>query len=89
MIALWPGHIKPGSTTHLLSAFWDISPTLREVAGAEVQADTDGISFMPTLLGTGEQKQHSVSLLGVLRRRGQTRYSSREMETGLLKHIIQ
>ena len=44
--------------TDHLSAFWDISPTMRELAGAEVQADTDGISMVPTLLGQEGQKKH-------------------------------
>ncbi|NWK54534.1 arylsulfatase [Verrucomicrobiaceae bacterium N1E253] len=58
MIAWWPGKIKAGSSTDHVSAFWDISPTLRELAGAEPQLDTDGISIVPTLLGRGKQAQH-------------------------------
>ena len=57
-IAYWPGTIAPGRVTDHLSAFWDISPTIRELAGAEPQKDTDGISMVPTLLGKGEQKKH-------------------------------
>ena len=57
-IAWWPGKIKAGSVSDHLSAFWDISPTMRELAGAEVQADTDGISMLPTLLGKDEQAKH-------------------------------
>ena len=58
MIAWWPGTIAPGRETDHISAFWDISPTVRELAGAAPQADTDGLSLVPTLLGTGEQKTH-------------------------------
>ena len=58
MLAWWPGRIKSGQVTDHLSAFWDISPTVRELAGAEPQADTDGLSLVPTLLGEGEQKKH-------------------------------
>jgi len=58
MIAWWPGKIEAGRTTDHLSAFWDISPTVRELAGAEVQNDTDGLSLVPTLLGRGEQEEH-------------------------------
>ncbi|MGC6566519.1 MAG: arylsulfatase [Akkermansiaceae bacterium] len=58
MIAWWPGKIKPGRTTNHPSAFWDISPTVRELSGAEIQGDTDGLSLVPTLLGKGEQKKH-------------------------------
>lgn len=58
MIAWWPGKIEGGRTTDHPSAFWDISPTVRELSGAGVQSDTDGISLVPTLLGKGEQKKH-------------------------------
>lgn len=58
MIAWWPGKIKAGQVTDHLSAFWDISPTVREISGAEPQADTDGLSMVPTLLGAGTQKAH-------------------------------
>jgi arylsulfatase A-like enzyme len=59
MIAYWPGKIKAGQITDHISAFWDISPTLRELAGAAEQEDTDGISMVPTLLGSGQQKKHN------------------------------
>lgn len=58
-IAWWPGKIAAGSVTDHLSAFWDISPTVRELAGAEPQTDTDGISMVPTLLGKPGQKKHN------------------------------
>ncbi|MDB4412142.1 arylsulfatase [Akkermansiaceae bacterium] len=58
-IAWWPGTIQPKRTTDHLSAFWDLSPTFRELAGAAPQADTDGFSLVPTLKGNGEQKKHS------------------------------
>lgn len=58
MIALWPGKIKAGSTTGHISAFWDVLPTLAGLAGFEVPENTDGISFLPTLLGQKGQKEH-------------------------------
>lgn len=58
LIAWWPGKIKGGQTSDHLSAFWDISPTARELAGAAEQADTDGHSLVPTLLGKEGQKKH-------------------------------
>lgn len=57
MIASWPGHIQPGATTEHISAFYDVLPTLCEVAGIDTPANTDGISFLPTLLGK-EQTDH-------------------------------
>lgn len=58
MIARWPGQIAPGTTSDLPCAFWDVLPTLADLAGVQPPADTDGISLMPTLLGKGSQKQH-------------------------------
>ncbi len=58
MIAAWPGKIEPGSTTNMISGFQDIVPTLAELTGAKVPADTDGVSLLPTLFGSGKQQQH-------------------------------
>jgi len=58
LIARWPGKVKPGSTTDLPTAFWDILPTLSEIAGADTPRDIDGVSLVPTLTGRGEQKRH-------------------------------
>ncbi len=58
MIARWPGRIKPGSETDHISAHWDVLPTAAELAGVDVPAGIDGISFLPTLLGQGKQKKH-------------------------------
>lgn len=58
MIVSWPGKIMPGTQTELISSFYDVLPTLCEVAGIQVPAETDGISFLPTLLANGTQKRH-------------------------------
>jgi arylsulfatase A len=58
LIARWPRKISPGTTTDIPSAFWDLLPTLCELAGAKVPTDTDGISLVPTLLGERIQKRH-------------------------------
>ncbi|MBK1875842.1 arylsulfatase [Pelagicoccus mobilis] len=58
MIAHWPGRIAAGTTSDHVSAFWDVLPTLCELADAEAPADTDGVSFLPELLGTGKQAEH-------------------------------
>jgi len=57
-VAWWPGRIKAGSQTDHISAFWDLMPTFAELSGAEIPADLDGISFVPTLTGEGEQPRH-------------------------------
>jgi len=58
MIASWPGVIQAGSESDHTSAFWDVFPTLAEVAGATSSPSIDGISFLPSLTGDGEQIQH-------------------------------
>ena len=58
MIATWPGKIKPGSTTDMVSGFQDVLPTLAELTGAQTPGDIDGVSLLPTLLDTGQQQQH-------------------------------
>ena len=58
MIARWPGKIRPGSATDHVSAFWDVMPTLAELAETNPPSDIDGISLLPTLLGSGGQKRH-------------------------------
>ena len=56
-IARWPGKIRPASVSNHVAAFWDVLPTLCEVAGAKTPSGIDGISFLPTLTGKGEQKK--------------------------------
>jgi arylsulfatase A len=57
MIARWPGNIKPNSQTDHISAFWDVLPTMCEIANITPPKNIDGISFVPTMLGE-KQKQH-------------------------------
>ncbi|CAH1001840.1 Arylsulfatase [Neolewinella maritima] len=58
LIVSWPGHIAAGSETELVSAFWDFFPTFSALADAPAPPATDGVSLLPTLLGTGTQQQH-------------------------------
>jgi arylsulfatase A-like enzyme len=58
MIARWPAGIRnPGTSDHV-GAFWDFLPTACALAGADAPAGLDGISYLPTLTGTGEQRAH-------------------------------
>jgi len=58
LIAWQPGTIAAGKTSDHLSAFWDFAPTACEAAGVAPPADTDGISYLPTLRGEGKQAEH-------------------------------
>ncbi|WP_075601940.1 sulfatase-like hydrolase/transferase [Saccharicrinis aurantiacus] len=55
-IAYWKGTIKPSVSNHM-AAFYDLMPTLAEVAGIEAPEQTDGLSFLPLLTGK-EQAKH-------------------------------
>jgi arylsulfatase A-like enzyme len=59
MIAHWPGKIKAGSETDHLSAFYDVLPTMCDLAGIVPPDDIDGISFLPTLMGEDSAGQHA------------------------------
>jgi arylsulfatase A-like enzyme len=58
MIVSWPNKVEAGSRSEHLSVFYDMMPTICELAGAEAPEGIDGISFKNTLLGE-EQLQHN------------------------------
>jgi arylsulfatase A-like enzyme len=55
LIAAWPGRIAPGTTSSTVGAFWDLLPTLAELAGALVPTGLDGVSLLPSLLGNAAE----------------------------------
>jgi len=59
LIARWPGKIAPNTVSDLPSAFWDMLPTFADIIDQPLEQATDGISFLPTLLGVPYmQKYH-------------------------------
>lgn len=57
LIVRWPGRITPGVVSAMPWAFWDVLPTLADLAGARAPAGIDGISALAGLLGR-RQKPH-------------------------------
>ena len=58
-IAWWPGKVAAGVETGHVAYFGDWFATAAELAGAELPAERDSISFAPTLFGRpDDQKQH-------------------------------
>lgn len=57
MIASWPGHIHAGSTSNLPSTHYDFWATVAELTRGPV-VNTDGISYLPTLLGEKQDSTH-------------------------------
>jgi arylsulfatase A-like enzyme len=58
MIAYWPNKIKANTTSDHISAFWDVLPTVCNIAQICVPQNSDGISFLPELLGEKQEKHH-------------------------------
>jgi arylsulfatase len=58
MIVHWPGKVIEASSSDHISAFWDVLPTLCDVAGIEAPEGIDGISFLPEISGKGTQEKH-------------------------------
>ena len=60
LIVSWPGKIKEGSKSDLITANWDFVPTACEILKIKSPKNIDGISYLPTLLGEGnKQKKHA------------------------------
>lgn len=59
-IVRYPDEIKGGQKSDHVSAFWDMMPTFSDLAGYSLpdSIQTDGISILPTLFNSGEQKEH-------------------------------
>jgi arylsulfatase A len=70
LVARWPGHIRAGSVTAHPCGFWDVLPTLAELAEAKTPKGLDGISLVPTLLGQGTQKSQEFLYWGMAGRGG-------------------
>ena len=58
MLVRWPGKIKPGTETDLLSTHYDFLATLADVGHVEMPKGKDSISYLPTLLGEPQKKTH-------------------------------
>ena len=50
LIAYWNQNIASGTVSNHISSFQDIMPTFSDIIGFKNSNDTDGISFLPTLL---------------------------------------
>lgn len=58
LIVEWPGRIRSGTQSDRIGVFYDIFPTLCEVANEEIPEHADGISLLPTLLGKSSSPEH-------------------------------
>ena len=58
MIASWPAKIKAGSQSNHISAFYDVLPTLNDIAKVKTDYKSNGISFYDELVNSKKQKEH-------------------------------
>eukprot|EP00913_Durusdinium_trenchii_P010931 g10260.t1 len=59
MIVRWPGKAPAGTVSNHIGYFGDFLATAADIAGVKNPPKTDGISFLPAILGKNdEQKQH-------------------------------
>jgi arylsulfatase A-like enzyme len=84
-IARWPGKIEAGTTSDHISAFWDFLPTACELAGIEPPVNTDGISYLPELLGK-EQEKHDYLYWEYLHWDGNERQAVRMEEWKMVRY---
>ena len=56
LIVSWPAKITAKKTTDLVSAQYDIMPTIAELTGFKLEGPQDGISLLPTLLNKSQEK---------------------------------
>ncbi|MFT4155245.1 arylsulfatase [Parafilimonas sp.] len=57
-IVSWPGKIKAGSTSDMVSATIDMMPTFCELLHIPSPKNIDGISILPEILGKAQTQQH-------------------------------
>jgi arylsulfatase A-like enzyme len=58
MIVRWPKRVPKGTVSDVPWAFWDMMPTLAELAYTNAPKNIDGISMMNTWLGKAQTNQH-------------------------------
>lgn len=57
MLVRWPGRIQKASVNNHAWGFWDVLPTLAEIAGVDAASGLDGVSVLPTLLGKKQTRE--------------------------------
>jgi len=60
LIIRWPKQIEGGRTSSHVSAFWDVLPTVCDLAGSKTNQRTNGISFLPELLKQPQEQHQSL-----------------------------
>ena len=75
MIVRWPGNVAAGTVNDHVWAFWDVLPTLADLAGASPPAGLDGIDMTAALLGNSRSFAKTDSSTGSSTKAASTRPS--------------
>src|SRR5690606_2634505 len=59
LIVNWKNKIAPNQDIKHVGAFWDVYNTMLEIANLTASTQSDGLSFLPTLVKNGKQKKHT------------------------------
>ena len=90
MAAVWPGKIRPGSSSNRLALTMDLFPTICAVAGVKVESEIDGVSLFRTLVGQMapplERELFWVRREGGRRHQGQDYYAVRRGRWKLMQN---
>ncbi|MFC3879864.1 arylsulfatase [Algoriphagus namhaensis] len=60
MLVNWKGKIEAGTKSDHVSIFYDWLPTLCELVGIDIPSDTDGESFLATMLGKKQKDREYI-----------------------------
>ena len=86
-IVRWPGIIEPNQKSDHVNAFWDILPTLAEIADADMsQVKTEGVSLVPTLLGESEKQKNHEYLYWEFHEKKYTNQAVRKDDWKVVRH---
>jgi arylsulfatase len=58
LIVQWPDEVLPGSTSDHPGVFYDLFPTICELAGIKTEVETDGLSLLPVFTGSEYSSPH-------------------------------
>ena len=82
----WPNVVKARSKSSHASAFWDVMPTIAEIANTDSPEDIDGLSFLPAL--KGEKQQVHKHLYWEFHERGYTEQALRMGNWKAIRHGV-
>lgn len=86
-IGVWPGHLKPATTTDAAICLPDLLPTLIDIAGGQVPTGLDGESFAGVL--NGEKTTHRDHIFATQSGDSDCNvYPSRSLRTSDWKYIL-